>query len=114
MQYALLIYNTSGDAPTDLERPMDRRIAAILERPEIVTWARLRHPGSATTIQRSAGNRLLSDGPFVDSKEFLGGLILVEADNLDAALAVAAELAELDVTAAIEVRPVLEQVQRSA
>jgi hypothetical protein len=56
----------------------------------------------------------LTDGPFVDSKEFLGGLILFEADNLDAALAVAAELVELDVTAAIEVRPVLEQVHRSA
>ena len=52
---------------------------------------------------------LLTDGPFVDSKEFLAGLILVEAENLDGALAVAAELQELDVTAAIEVRPVLEQ-----
>ena len=52
---------------------------------------------------------LMTDGPFVDSKEFLAGLILVEAENLDGALAVAAELQELDVTAAIEVRPVLEQ-----
>jgi hypothetical protein len=51
---------------------------------------------------------LLTDGPFVDSKEFLGGLVLVEADNLDGALAVAAELAELRPgrVVAIEVRPV--------
>jgi hypothetical protein len=51
---------------------------------------------------------LLTDGPFVDSKEFLGGIILVEAEDLDGALAVAAELQALDVTAGIEVRPVLE------
>jgi hypothetical protein len=51
----------------------------------------------------------LTDGPFVDSKEFLGGVILVDADDLDGALAVAAKLQELDTTAAIEVRPVLEQ-----
>ena len=51
----------------------------------------------------------MTDGPFIDSKEFLAGLILVEAENLDGALAVAAELQALDVTAAIEVRPVLEQ-----
>ena len=108
MQYALLIYNTSGDAPTDLERPMDRRIAAILERPEIVTWARLRHPGSATTVQRSSGNRLLSDGPFVDSKEYLGGLIVIEAKDLDEAIAIADELEDTrTVGGAIEIRPML-------
>ena len=73
-----------------------------------------RHPGTATTIRRSSASRLISDGPFVDSKEFLGGLIVVEADNLDGALALAAELQELDLTVAIEVRPVLEQVHRGA
>ena len=56
-----------------------------------------------------ASRVLLTDGPFVDSKEFLAGLILIEAENLDGALAVAAELQELDITAAIEVRPLFEQ-----
>ena len=70
--------------------------------------ARLQPAESATTVQHEAGKTLLTDGPFIDSKEFLGGLILVEADNLDGALAIAAELQELD-PGAIEVRPVLEQ-----
>lgn len=64
---------------------------------------------SATTIRLETRTTLLTDGPFVDSKEFLGGVILIEADNLDGTLAVAAELQELDITAAIEVRPVFEQ-----
>jgi hypothetical protein len=108
MEYALLIYNTEGDAPSDLERPMDPRIAAILERPEIVTWARLRHPGTATTIRRSSASRLISDGPFVDSKEFLGGLIVIDAEDLDQAIAIADELEETrTVGGAIEIRPML-------
>jgi hypothetical protein len=108
MQYALLIYNAAGDPPSDLERPMDPRIAAILKRPEIVTWARLRHPGSTTTLKSDGGRRLLVDGPFVDSKEYLGGLIVIEADNLDKAIAIADELQDTRAAGgAIEIRPML-------
>ncbi|MBV8940760.1 MAG: hypothetical protein JO240_03405, partial [Solirubrobacterales bacterium] len=55
------------------------------------------------------GRTLLSDGPFVDSKDFLGGFIVVEAENLDGALAVAGELQELRAAGAIEIRPVREE-----
>ena len=51
----------------------------------------------------------MTDGPFVDSKDFLGGLIVVEAENLDGALALADELQELRAAGAIEVRPVREE-----
>jgi hypothetical protein len=106
MKYALLAYSRGGSRPTD---EIDARIAAIVDRPEVTGWLRLQSAESATTVRLQARRTLLTDGPFVDSKEFLGGLILVEADNLDGALAVAAALQELDVSAAIEVRPVLEQ-----
>jgi hypothetical protein len=56
----------------------------------------------------------LTDGPFVDSKDFLGGFILLEAGNLDDALEVAAELQELQGAGAIEVRPVREEPLVSA
>ena len=52
---------------------------------------------------------LVTDGPFVDSKEFLGGLILVEAENLDGALADRRRAAGARPHGAIEIRPVLEQ-----
>jgi hypothetical protein len=107
VQYALLIYGEGeGERAT---REIDPAITAVLDRPNVTGWVRLHRPGSATTVRLEARKTLLTDGPFVDSKEFLGGLILVEADDLDGALAVAAELQELGFTAGIEVRPVFEQ-----
>jgi hypothetical protein len=106
MKYALLAYSrTSGQPRT---REMDPAIAAILARPEVTGFLRLQ-PADSTTVTVERRKPLLTDGPFVESKEFLAGVILVEANDLDGALAVAADLQELEATAAIEVRPVLEQ-----
>jgi hypothetical protein len=108
MKYALLAYveeDASGERRPDEMHP---GIAAVLARPDVTGWLRLQPAESATTVSLAARKTLLTDGPFVDSKEFLGGIILVDADDLDGALAIAAELQDLDVTAAIEVRPVLE------
>jgi hypothetical protein len=74
----------------------------------VTDWLRLHDAESATTVRREHGRTLLTDGPFVDSKDYLGGLIIVEADNLDGALAVAGELQELRLGGAIEIRPVRE------
>jgi hypothetical protein len=58
---------------------------------------------------------LLTDGPFIDSKEYLAGLIVIEAGHLDEALAIARELlAETRPGTAIEVRPVLDGRFRGA
>ncbi len=61
------------------------------------------------------GGALLTDGPFIDSKEYLAGLILIEADNLDGALASAEEmLQQTRPGTAIEVRPMLDGRFRGA
>jgi hypothetical protein len=109
MKYALLNYTKAETAGEPRPREMHPAVAAVLERPDVSGWVRLQPAESATTLTLESRKVLLTDGPFVDSTEFLAGLILVEAENLDGALAVASELQELDVTAAIEVRPVLEQ-----
>src|SRR3954466_4987397 len=109
MKYALLTYTKAETAGKACELNMQPAVAAVLERPDVTGWVRLQPAESATTLRLESRKVLLTDGPFIDSKEFLAGLILVEAENLDGALAIAAELEELDVTAAIEVRPVLEQ-----
>jgi hypothetical protein len=75
----------------------------------VTGWLRLQDVGSATTVRHGQDKTLLTDGPFVDSKDFLGGFILVESENLDGALAIAGELAELSTAQAIEVRPVREE-----
>jgi hypothetical protein len=109
MKYALLNYTKGETAGERRPGEMHPAVAAVLERRDVSGWVRLQPAASATTLRLESRKVLLTDGPFVDSKEFLAGLILVEAENLDGALAVAAKLQELDVTAAIEVRPVLEQ-----
>jgi hypothetical protein len=108
MKYALLAYSDPDSARERRPGEMHPGIAAVLERQNVSGWIRLQPAESATTVSLAARKTLLTDGPFIDSKEFLGGVILVEADDLDGALAVAAELQALDVTAAIEVRPVFE------
>lgn len=64
---------------------------------------------TATTVRVNAGETLTTDGPFVEAKEFLGGYYLLEADNLDAALAVAARIPAARMGGAIEVRPIVER-----
>ncbi len=109
MKYALLAYTKEETPGERLPREIPPAVAAVLDRPDVSGWLRLQPAASATTVRLESRKTLLTDGPFVDSKEFLAGVILIEAENLDGALAVAAELQGLDITAAIEIRPVLEQ-----
>jgi len=112
LRYALLIYNDSevlDRRPQEEQRRINDRIYEVMKRPNVSGWLRLRNVEAATTVRYEQGRTLLTDGPFVDSKDYLGGFILVEAENLDGALAVAGELQELQGAGAIEVRPVREE-----
>jgi hypothetical protein len=104
MQYALLAYGSQRSQTG----PVQAGIADVLARPCVTGWARLHADESATTVRNGEGRTLLTDGPFIDTKEFLAGIIVVEADNLDAALAIAQELQDTRTSGAIEVRPILE------
>ena len=111
MEYVLLAYGPSTSAPST----MNDSIAALLERPSITGWARLYGDESATTLRTNEGNTLLTDGPFIDSKEYLVGLIMIEADDLDGALAIAQEMQDARFAGgAMEVRPVFERRFRGA
>jgi hypothetical protein len=112
LRFALLAYSNIDvrEQRTEEERrKIDAGIAEVLARPDVTGWLRLQDVGSATTVRHQEGRTLLTDGPFLDSKDFLGGFILVEAENLDGALAIAGELQELQGAGAIEVRPVREE-----
>jgi hypothetical protein len=114
MHYALLVYAPAQD--TDRAAgPIPGALAARFGQPDVSGWARLHAEGSATTLRNDDGRMLLTDGPFIDSKEYLAGLILVQAGNLDGALAIAEELLqETRSGTAIEVRPILDAGFRSA
>jgi hypothetical protein len=114
MQYALLIY-TAPENTDRATRPISGALAALLDRSDVAGWARLHADESATTLRNDDGRALLTDGPFIDSKEYLAGLILVEAENLDGALAIAEELLqETRPGTAIEVRPIVDGRFRAA
>jgi hypothetical protein len=114
MQYALLIYAPAEDTDR-AARPIPGTLAALLAEPAVTGWARLHADESATTLRNDEGRTLLTDGPFIDSKEYLAGLILIEADNLDGALAITKELLlETTPGTAIEVRPILDGRFRGA
>jgi hypothetical protein len=96
--------------PEEERRRVNARITEVLARPNVTGWLRLQNIESATTVRHDQRGMLLTDGPFLDSKDYLGGFILVEAENLDGALAVADELQEVRRGAgAIEIRPVNEE-----
>jgi hypothetical protein len=112
VKYALLIYGNSDVLaawPEEEWRRVNAGVAEVVARPEVPSYLRLQGMATATTLREEQGRTLLTDGPFVDSKDFLGGFVLVEADNLDGAIEVAEQLQALRMGGAIEIRPVNEE-----
>jgi hypothetical protein len=79
---------------------------ALQESGAYVSAAPLEPPSTATTVAVRNGDRVVTDGPFADTKEWLGGFFVVEAPDLDAALDHAARMPNIDY-GSVEVRPVM-------
>jgi hypothetical protein len=112
MRYALLIFEKPGsyDPLGDDERAaVTAEYTDIAKDPRIVAGAKLRPAASATTVRQDGGEILTSDGPFADTKEVFGGWFVFEADDIDAALEVAARIPAVRMGGSVEVRPVVEQ-----
>jgi hypothetical protein len=69
----------------------------------------LASPESATTVRVEDGKTLTTDGPFVAVKEALGGWLVFEADDLDAAIELASKIPAASMGGGIEIRPVVER-----
>jgi hypothetical protein len=114
MQYALLIYGeeASWDSIPDADRAAIYGEYAQLgsdlrEQKKFLGGEQLQPVGSATTVQVRDGETVVSDGPFTETKETLGGFYLVEAESLDEAIEWASRIPGSR-TGKIEVRPVVE------
>ena len=66
-------------------------------------------PETATTVRVQDGNTLTTDGPFAELKEAIGGYAFFEADDLDAAIELAAKIPAASMGGAVEVRPIVER-----
>lgn len=111
MQYALLIYENEAAYGGDDSPAMHAVIArhnnfAQANGAVIRGGAGLTGTAAATTVRTSGGSQVLHDGPFAETKEQLGGFYLVEADDLDAAIAIARQI-PLAADGSVEVRPLL-------
>jgi hypothetical protein len=98
-----------GRLSADEQQAIVEEYLAIRQSPGVVGGDQLQPVETATTVRVRDGDVLLTDGPFVDAKEHLGGYYLVEADDLDAALEIAARIPAARMGGAVEVRPVVER-----
>jgi hypothetical protein len=114
MRYLLQIYSAGMvDAferlPADEQEAIRDELRELERFPGVVSAARLQPAETATTVRVENGQALLTDGPFIDAKEHVGGFAVVEADDLDGALEIAARIPVARLGGAIEVRPLAER-----
>jgi hypothetical protein len=82
-----------------------KRYMEFSERPEVVGGAELQETTTATTVRVRNGDSMVTDGPYAEVKEALGGFFILETDSIDEACKLAAEIPAAE-HGAIEVRPV--------
>ncbi|MDB5516702.1 MAG: hypothetical protein JWQ17_3460 [Tardiphaga sp.] len=113
MQYLLLIYRNEADlvkmdaaARQEMTTEYGAFTQSIIQSGHFKAGDGLQPTTTATTVRVRDGKTLTTDGPFAETREQLGGYYLVEAKDLDAALAIAARIPGAT-TGSIEVRPVM-------
>jgi hypothetical protein len=118
MKFMLLIHQ--GDTPTprspeewgrlseDEQNAVYAAYKAINETPGVTPGVAMAGPETASTVRVQDGKTLITDGPFAEIKEAVGGYLHFEADDLDAAIALAARIPAASMGGAVEVRPVME------
>lgn len=114
MKYMLLINQGTTPVPgTDAWEALSEEeqgqiyadYQALNETPGMTPGERMKGPEAATTVRVQGGETLTTDGPFVETKEALGGYFFFEADDLDAAIELAARVPAARLGGAIEIRP---------
>ncbi len=111
MQYALLIYGSPGNwekLSKEEQEAMTQEYVDIAMSPQTTGGAELDELSKATTVRVNNGETITTDGPFAETKEYLGGFYLVECQNIDEAIEFASKIPAARNGGAIEVRPVVE------
>jgi hypothetical protein len=120
MQYLLLIYD--NEANWEKMTPAEREpiyeeymqlVRQLKQTGKYIGGHQLKPTGTATTVRVHDGKRAITDGPFAETKEQLGGYFLVDASDLDDAIAIAARIPGARY-GSVEVRPVVVQQAQSA
>ena len=120
-QYLLSVHSVQGEVsapPSEEQMQQFQKQIGILEAElkSAGAWVfggRLHEADTATVVRMSNGSVLTTDGPFMESKEHLGGFYIIEAEHLDAALAWASKVTAC-VMQPIEVRPFYSEADADA
>jgi hypothetical protein len=114
MKYMLLIYHDEQSWAAISESDRQQIFAdyrklreQLLNSGQFVTGSQLQPISTATSVRVRDGKELVTDGPFAETHEQLGGYFLIEAENLDEATSIAARIPSAK-TGTIEVRPLVE------
>jgi hypothetical protein len=114
MKYMLLIHQGTTPVPgteawdglsQDEQNAVYSAYKSINETPGFTPGEQMQSPETATTVRVQDGRTLTTDGPFVELKEAIGGYCFYEADDLDAAIELAARIPAASMGGAVEVRP---------
>lgn len=108
MEFLALIHGNEDnwESLSDDERQaVYQRYMDFSQRDEVVGGAELQSTSAATTVQVRDGDRLVTDGPYAEVKEALGGFFILECDTIEEACRLAAEIPAAE-HGAVEVRPV--------
>ncbi len=110
MKYVMLIYQgdaleRQGALPEEEQKQVYADYEAINQAPGATPGPPMGLPQNATTVRVEGGKVLTTDGPVVGLKESVGGLFILEADDLDAAIEVAARVPAARYGGAVEIRP---------
>ncbi len=106
MQYMLLIYFPVDEDIHATPEAWGRYTTELMESGAMVSGAGLQGLETATTVKVRDDETLITDGPFAETKELLGGYYVIDVPDLDAALGWAAKMPNIE-TGSVEVRPVL-------
>jgi hypothetical protein len=111
MQYLLLIYQSEANSPSDADRSKmmeeyGKFTQSIIQNGNFKAGDALQPTSSATTVRVKDGKPVVTHGPFAETREALIGYYLIDAKDLDEALAIAARVPSARI-GSIEVRPVM-------
>jgi hypothetical protein len=119
MEYLLLIYDNEANFAKMSKADMDAMFVdygaftqSIQQSGNHRAGQRLQPVSTATTVRVRDGKRVVTDGPFAETREQLGGFYLIEAKDLDEALAIAERVPSARI-GSIEVRPLVPEVRRA-
>lgn len=115
MQYVLMIYQGSTPLPNtpewetlpkDEQRQIYADYASLNQTEGLTSGPPLGLPEGATTVRVDNGTAVTRSGPYLDAKDAVGGFVVVEADDIDGAIAVASRIPAARHGGAVEIRPV--------